>query len=166
MEHQATRHVGRFPVITVVCHVVKSALHRCDCVVIRPTRVNVFVLVIRKMTTHVVRHTSLVKIGEFDLSDDTNPLSDILDFKEMTSGTIQIVVEGADMNDGSFKLYQSILCAESSFAEYPGGVLAMDSGCPNLAANISHIPFRYMRVQYNRGSDTTGTATIYARAKL
>lgn len=114
--------------------------------------------------THVVRHTSLVEIGTHDLASDF--ISDLIDFKEMNSGTIQLVINGADANDGVFQLYQSILCDPSSFAKYPNGTLSMSGDCPNLAANICCIPFRYMRLGYTRGSDTQGTVTIYARAKL
>lgn len=117
------------------------------------------------MTTHIVTHTSLVKVGVIDLSQPT-AISDIIDFRNMNSGTIQIVVDGADVNDGVFVLKQSILCDISSFAKYPKGTLVMDPSCPNLAANICCIPFRYMVVEYVGGTDTTGTATIYARAKL
>lgn len=77
-----------------------------------------------------------------------------------------MVVDGADVNDGVFKLFQSVLCEPNSFAPYPDGTLEMDSLCPNLAANIESIPFRYMRIHYLRGTDTTGTVSIYARAKL
>lgn len=114
---------------------------------------------------HQVRDTALVKIHEFDLANDNGVFSDLIDFKEMNSGTIQIVISGADKNDGQFKMYQSILCAESSFALYPNGCLLMSGDCPNLAANICCIPFRYMRLKYIKGTDTTGIATVYARAK-
>jgi len=117
------------------------------------------------MTTKIVTHTSLVKLGTINLSQPTGE-SDIIDFREMNSGTIQIVVDGADVNDGVFTLKQSILCEPTSFAMYPKGTLPMDASCPNLAANICCIPFRYMKVCYSQGTDSTGTATIYARAKL
>lgn len=114
---------------------------------------------------HQVRDTALVKIFTYDLAADDGVWSDLIDFKEMNSGTIQIVVDGATANDGQFVLYQSILCNASSFALYPNGCLLMSPTCPNLAANICCIPFRYMRLKYVKGTDTTGFATVYARAK-
>lgn len=117
------------------------------------------------MTIHAVRNTSLVRIADsVPLSADF--VSDIIDFKEMNSGTIQLVIDGADVHDGVFTLKQSILCEPNTFAKYPDGTLEMDAGCPNLAANIESIPFRFMLVEYTRGTTTTGTVSIYARAKL
>lgn len=117
------------------------------------------------MKIHSCRNTSLVQIADsIPLSADF--VSDLIDFKEMNSGTIQIVIDGADFHDGVFTLKQSILCDIDTFAKYPDGTLEMDATCPNLAANIEVIPFRYMLLEYKRGTTTTGTFSIYARAKL
>lgn len=93
-------------------------------------------------------------------------LSDIIDFKEMNSGSVQVWRQDGDQNDGTFKLLISNLCDPDSFALFPAS--EVDAACDgqNLIWVFNDIPYRYARISYEPGSDTTGTASVYARGKL
>lgn len=92
-------------------------------------------------------------------------VSQLIDFKEMNTATIQAVVSGADVNDGTFSLEVSLICDPTSFIPYPDSLRSMSAGCSNFGWEYRAFPWRYVRVVYTHGSDTTGTVTIYARGK-
>lgn len=111
------------------------------------------------------RNTRLAVVAEGEsLAEDFR--SDIIDFKEMRAGSVQVVRTGGDKNDGDFIMYVSNLCAEDTFALYPGSEINKKCDGQNLIWMLNDIPFRYAQIRYTAKTDTTGAATIYARGKL
>lgn len=91
-------------------------------------------------------------------------ISKIIDFKEMNTATIQAIISGADANDGTFHLEVSLICDPDSFVIYPGSERD-ETECSNFGWEFKQSAWRYARVVYTHGSNTTGTVTIYARGK-
>ena len=115
------------------------------------------------MTVLSTRNTSLI-VGAKDKPLNANFISDIFDFKEMNIGSIQCVRIDGDANDGVFSLEISNICDEESFAPYPSSEV---SGCNerNIIWLFDKIPFRFARLIYTAGTDTTGTVSVYGRGK-
>lgn len=109
-------------------------------------------------------HTSLKKINDTAVLLTADHKSNIIDFREMNSGCIQIISEGGDVNDGTFSLEISLHCDPTTFAPYPSGDI---QGCAdgNSIWILNHIPFQFGRICYTKGTDTVGTFNIYTRAK-
>lgn len=117
------------------------------------------------MSVISVRNTGLAQIlkGQ-SLSVDF--MSDVLDFKEMNNGMIQIITEVApNAMDGSFYLTVSLLPEEETFIRLPDSERAYDGDCLSHGWTFFALPFRYARVCYTKGTVTTGSIDIYARAK-
>lgn len=115
------------------------------------------------MSTISVRNLALKPINsEEPLTSDLD--SEVIDFKEMNHGSIQVVRSSGDNNDGTFELWVSLLCDPLTFAPFPSSDIA-GCGDNNIIWILQNIPFRYAIVKYKAGTDTTGTFSIYARAK-
>ena len=91
--------------------------------------------------------------------------SQLIDFKEMNTATIQAVVKNQDADDGTFSLEVSLLCDLATFIPYPGSLREMTAACSNFGWEYRSFPWRYVRVCYTKGTQTTGTVDIYARGK-
>ncbi len=117
------------------------------------------------MTVITARNTRLAEVAK-DKPLSAVFVSDTIDFKEMTSGSVQVWRKDGDANDGTFQLLISNLCDEDSFALFPES--EVDAACDgqNLIWVLNDIPFRFARVSYTPGTDAVGTASIYARGKL
>lgn len=117
------------------------------------------------MTIITARNTRLAAVAlNKPLTDPF--ISDIIDFKEMTSGSVQVTRVGGDVNDGQFILEISNFCDANTFSLYPGSKIDADCDGVNLIWLLNTIPFRFARVVYSPGADTVGTASVHARGKL
>lgn len=115
--------------------------------------------------TVTARNNSLVVV-EKDKSITADFKSKLIDFNEMNTATIQAVVSGADVNDGTFSLEVSLICDLTSFIPYAGSERSLSDDCPtNFGWEYRSFPWRYVRVCYSHGTATTGTVTIYARGR-
>ena len=95
--------------------------------------------------------------------------SNVIDFKEMTLGSIQAIFSNNDALDGEFRLWVSNeYCNQgdvSIFAPYPGSEIELESGCKSLAWKLDRIAFRFYQIRYEANSVTQGEVTIIARGK-
>ena len=111
------------------------------------------------------RHTSLKKIETgLPLNSDFES-NNVIDFRDSKCGTIQVVREGGDVNDGTFFLKISLLSDPNTFFKYKGSDLTLDADCESGGWVFTDIPFRYAQVCYTRGTDTTGTVNVWATGK-
>jgi hypothetical protein len=92
-------------------------------------------------------------------------VSQDIDFKEMNVATIQAVVDGTDNMDGTFSLEVSLICDPNSFIVYPNSLKLEADGCMGFGWEMRTFAWRYVRVRYVAGTNTTGTVTIYARGR-
>jgi len=103
-------------------------------------------------------------------SDQT---SDLIDFKNMTTGSIQVKWEDQDADDGEIAIEVSNIPEEEWFDEIhqcPAIMSETGSGRGNKQVKLfdlgnSMIGFRYARVKFYHGSNTTGTITAIALGK-
>lgn len=115
------------------------------------------------MTT--IRATnSALKVVSKDKPLDASFNSQVVAFRDSKIGSIQVVRSNGDVNDGVFSLEVSNLCEEDTFAPYP---LSEVSSCVdnNIIWLFDKIPFLFARLIYTKGTDTVGTANIYAIGK-
>ena len=114
------------------------------------------------------RNTSLRHIVDsLPLNADAEA-ENIIDFRDSKCGTIQVIREDGDANDGEFYLKVSLLCDPTTFFKFDGSELPdPDDSCdgPNLGWVFTDIPFRYAQVCYTKGSDTQGTFSVYCMGK-
>lgn len=110
-----------------------------------------------------VRNTALRVLAK-DEPLDQDLVVEIIEFREMNSGSIQVVREGGDVNDGVFALSVSNLCDPSTFAPYPSGDIS-DCTSENLIWLFNHLPFKFAMITYTKGTDTIGTFSVYAQGK-
>jgi hypothetical protein len=108
-------------------------------------------------------------------SMDENQVSDIIDWKEMTVGSISAKWEGNDTIDGSLTVEAANIPEDAWFDEI--NICGIDSAyimnddnsgrgkkkCKMF--NLGVLGYRYTRVKYFKGSNTTGTITIMALGK-
>lgn len=113
----------------------------------------------------ITRNNTLRTIAK-DVSLASDFESEIIDFNEMNVAFIQTVQTLAPDNfDGTFSLKVSLLCDVDSFTPFPDSERILNASCNNFAWSFCCVPFRYARVCYTANSVTTGTVSIYARAK-
>ena len=116
------------------------------------------------MSTITARNNSLT-IVEKAKSVAADFKSDLIDFNEMNTATVQAVVVDQDANDGTFSLEVSLICDPASFIPYPDSERVMTADYSNFGWEYRSFPWRYVRVCYTNGTLTTGTVTLYARGK-
>lgn len=116
------------------------------------------------MANIIIARNLALAVIEKDKPVDADFKSNIIDFKEMNTATIQAIVTGADANDGEFSLEVSLICDENSFVPYPESDRTLAS-CTNFGWEYRSFPWRYVRLCYTANSVSTGTVTIYARGK-
>lgn len=113
----------------------------------------------------------VVNVHRVQITPDAQPLavnfaSDILDFRDMLTGFIQVIWSGPDTYDGYFELYVSAFPDELTMSKYPGSKHTLDADCSSFSWNIAHMGFRYAMVKWFKGTQTTGTVYIVATGKL
>ena len=114
----------------------------------------------------IITRNNTLRTIEKNISLASDFTSEIIDFNEMNVAFIQTVESSAPDNfDGSFSLKVSLLCDVGSFTPYPDSERILNANCNNFAWSFCCVPFRYAQICYTANSVTTGTITIYARAK-
>lgn len=94
----------------------------------------------------------------------------IADFKDMKVGSIQVKWSGNDTFDGMVIVEASNVPEEDWFDEVKGGTYILsDDGTRSKRKtklfNLGVIGFRYARVLYFKGTNTTGTINVIALGK-
>lgn len=116
------------------------------------------------------RYTSLRKIQEgSSLASDFDTSDNVIDFRDSKCGMIQILRDGGDNNDGTFSLKVSLFCDPTTFIPYdPSGksdIGGAECSDESLGWVFNDIPFRYAIVEYTKGTDTVGTASVWGMGK-
>ena len=118
------------------------------------------------MATKVV-----VNVQRVQLTPDAQPLnanfsSDIIDYRDMLTGFIQVIWNAPDTFDGFFELWVSAFPDAATMGKYPGSKHAMDADCNSFSWNIQRMGFRYAMVKWTKGTQTTGSVFIVGTGKL
>lgn len=95
--------------------------------------------------------------------------SDVIDFQEMNIAGIQAITNNTN-GTGTFFLQCSNLRPDdvrnaNSFIDYADSERDLNGECNNFGWDLSYIAFRYYRIVYIRGTNSTGTVAINIRAK-
>lgn len=113
--------------------------------------------------TRVTASGSIVLNDGLDMGDAW--VSDVIDFKDMVIGSIQIYWSGVDAVDGSFTLKISNLPEGDSFVPYETAVMTADCNAHIFLLTSGFIGFRYAKIEYTPNSVSAGTAKIIAVGK-
>ena len=97
-------------------------------------------------------------------------VSDMIDFREMTVGSIQAKWSGNDAADGLLVVYASNIPDDEWFAKINCGEHTMSgdgtAGNEKTAIfNLGSIGYRYMRVKYFQNSNTQGDLVVIGLGK-
>ncbi len=97
-------------------------------------------------------------------------VSDIVDFKDMQVGSIQVKWSGNDALDGEIFVEGSNVPEDDWFDEVNLGYKILDDDGTkgkrkNQLFNLGLLGFRYARVKYFKGANTTGEIEIIALGK-
>jgi hypothetical protein len=99
-------------------------------------------------------------------------VSDIVDFKDMTSGSIQVKWEGNDQDNGEIIAEVSNIPEDSWFDRFGStATFVMNDNGIDIGKkktrlfNFGWLGFRYARIRYLKGTNTTGTLQVMALGK-
>jgi hypothetical protein len=111
-----------------------------------------------------VRNLTLRKVDDAVSLASSFESQNIMDFKEMNVGFIQLIFDGQGASDGKFFLDVSLLCDPATFIRLPDSEKDM-AGCDSVAYSLCNFAWRYARIVYEAGGTAQGTVTTWARAK-
>ena len=93
-------------------------------------------------------------------------VTDIIDFKEMNAGFIQVVtLTQPTLRVAEFDVKVSLICDDSTFSPYPASIRKYSNACNNFSWEFCCLSFRYAQVCYTANGTADGVVDIYARAK-
>lgn len=107
--------------------------------------------------------------AEKDKSLSADFVSNIVDFKDMPMGSVQLVWRNVTgVLTGEVKLYGSILHEDPSLfdgGEIDGAVFSIGTANGNQLWSRDRLAFRYLQARYSKGGITGGTIDIVALGK-
>jgi hypothetical protein len=98
-------------------------------------------------------------------------ISDVIDFKEMVVGSIQVMWDGNNADDATIVVEATNFVEhENSFDEIDCSEVTLDDDGSKAQRktklfNLGIIGWRYARVKYFHGSNTTGSISVWALGK-
>lgn len=111
-----------------------------------------------------VRNLTLRKIEDTRALNSGFVSDQIMDFKEMNVGFIQLIFDGQGLSDGKFFLEVSLLHDPTTFIRLEDSEKSM-SGCDSVAYSLCNFAWRFARLAFESGAVAQGTLTVYTRAK-
>lgn len=111
-------------------------------------------------------NSSIVRVAN-QLSLGADFVSSVIDFRDSSHCSIQVVWSGVDLYTGSFKLYGSLLRDESSFTDndIDHSLYVIESGKTSKMWIYDRLSFRYVQLRWTKNTTTTGTVDLWAQGK-
>jgi hypothetical protein len=110
-----------------------------------------------------VNRTVIKEVSPNNMASDFT--SDIIDFRDMKVGSLQVLWEGANQTDGYFQVFTSDFSEPDTFDDMDGSREDVLTAKNSRVFNLGVLGFRYALVKWFHGSVTTGKCQIVAVGK-